>query len=148
MCGIFIMLFLLYIYISPFIAPDVHFANKSNGRVTRQWSTCARKDKHVVCYKINNIITDNRRENYIVVISAIEGVIGLQSKVFLLSQISEIWMCISRINKPIPGMFVLIWMHFSWWFQIWSWNFKIFIFLKVLGYFGPVVWSCLPRNDS
>ena len=23
-------------------------------------------------------------------------------------------------------MFVLIWMHFSWWFQIWSWNFKIF----------------------
>ena len=24
----------------------------------------------------------------------------------------------SWINKPIPGMFVLIWMHFSWWFHI------------------------------
>ena len=25
---------------------------------------------------------------------------------------------ISRINEPIPGIFVLIWMHFPWWFQI------------------------------
>ena len=36
---------------------------------------------------------------------------------------------ISRINEPIPGMFVLIWIHFSLWFQIWSWNAIISTFL-------------------
>ena len=29
----------------------------------------------------------------------------------------------SHISKPVPGMFVLIWMHSSWWFQIQSPNF-------------------------
>ena len=38
-------------------------------------------------------------------------------KLCLLSHISEVWTAISRINEPIPGMFVLIWMHFTLWFQ-------------------------------
>ena len=29
---------------------------------------------------------------------------------------------ILRITKPIPGMFALIWMYFSWWVQIWKGN--------------------------
>ena len=33
-------------------------------------------------------------------------------------------------NDPVPGMFVLIWMHFPWWFQIWSWNSKMLTFWK------------------
>ena len=37
-------------------------------------------------------------------------------------------MCISQINEPIPGMFVLCWMHLSWWFQIWPWNSTILTF--------------------
>ena len=44
------------------------------------------------------------------------------TKLCLLSHISNILTTISRIIEPIPGMFVLIWMHFSWWFQIWSRN--------------------------
>ena len=40
-----------------------------------------------------------------------------------ISEISEILTAISRITEPIPGMFVLNWMHFSLWFQIWSWTF-------------------------
>ena len=48
----------------------------------------------------------------------------------------------SRINEPIPGMFVLIWMHFSLWFQIWSWNSKMF--LPNLIHFWPVVCTRLP----
>ena len=46
----------------------------------------------------------------------------LLSKKCFLSQISEILMSISRIIEQIPGMFVLCWMHFSWWFQIWPWS--------------------------
>ena len=42
----------------------------------------------------------------------------LSKIVFILSQISEIVTAISRINEPILGMFVLIWMYFSNWFQI------------------------------
>ena len=38
---------------------------------------------------------------------------------------------ISQITKQILGMFVLIWMHFSWWFQICSWNFKMLTFLQI-----------------
>ena len=41
---------------------------------------------------------------------------------------SEILTAISRTNEPIPGMFVLIWMHFTLWFQIWSWNSKMLTF--------------------
>ena len=56
-------------------------------------------------------------------------------KVIFLSQISDILMCISRINEPIPGMFALIWMHFSWWFQIWLWNSTILKFINILWHF-------------
>ena len=50
------------------------------------------------------------------------------AKLRLLSQNSNISQVISGITKPKLGMFVLIWMHFSWWFQIWSWNSTILIF--------------------
>ena len=30
-------------------------------------------------------------------------------------------------------MFVLIWMHFPWWFQIWSWNSKMLSFFWING---------------
>ena len=36
--------------------------------------------------------------------------------------LSDILTANSRFTEPIPGMLVLIWMHFSLWFQIWSWN--------------------------
>lgn len=37
---------------------------------------------------------------------------------FLLSQNSEIPKSISWLTKLMLGMFVLLWMHFSWWFHI------------------------------
>ena len=40
-------------------------------------------------------------------------------------------MSISRINESIPGMFVLVLVHFTWWFQIWSWNSKMLIFFLI-----------------
>ena len=49
-------------------------------------------------------------------------------------------MVISGISKPKPGMFVLNLMHFSWWFQIWSWN------SKILRNLYRVVCSRLPRG--
>ena len=36
-------------------------------------------------------------------------------------------------------MFVLIWMHFLWWSQIWSWNSKMVSFLNILWNFSAVV---------
>ena len=48
--------------------------------------------------------------------------------VFALWHFSDIVMAISRFTEPIPGMFVLIWMYFSWWFQIWSWNSQMLTF--------------------
>ena len=58
----------------------------------------------------------------------------------LLSHISAMLKAISQINEPILGMFVLIWMHFSMWFQIWSWNSTIqTFFLQILLPFWPVV---------
>ena len=51
------------------------------------------------------------------------------AKFFLLSHISGILTSISRINEPIPGMFVLNWNHFSRWFQILSWISKMLIFV-------------------
>ena len=51
----------------------------------------------------------------------------------LLSHISDILTAISWISEPITGMFVLISIYFSWWLQIWPWNFTIFdIFLQNL----------------
>ena len=35
------------------------------------------------------------------------------------------------INQPKLGMFVLIWMHLSWWFQIQFWNSRILTFLDI-----------------
>ena len=50
--------------------------------------------------------------------------------------ISKILMAISQINEPIPGMFVLIWMYFSWGFQIRSSNSTILTFFtKCVKYF-------------
>ena len=65
----------------------------------------------------------------------------------LLSQISVILICISQINEPIPGMFVLIWMHFPRWFQILSRDFKCWHFLTILWHFWTVVCSRLPRAN-
>ena len=36
------------------------------------------------------------------------------AKLCLVSHISDILMSISQINEPIPGMFVLMSMYFSW----------------------------------
>ena len=65
-------------------------------------------------------------------------------KQFLFPKISLRFKAISRITKPTPGMFVLIWMHFSWWFQIWRWNLIILTFLTFLWDFVFVVCSPLP----
>ena len=48
--------------------------------------------------------------------------------------------------KPIPGMFVLIWMHFSWWFQIWAWNSKTLTFLTNVWHFGLSSAHVLPHG--
>ena len=53
---------------------------------------------------------------------------------------------ISRINEPIPGMFVLFWMHLPWWFQIWSWNSKMLPFFNLKKNVWPVVCTRLPRQ--
>ena len=61
---------------------------------------------------------------------------------------------ISQINEPIPGMFVLCWMHFSRWFQIWPWNSRMLtIFTKLVTFMtcrlhSPVAWkvSMVPYN--
>ena len=53
-------------------------------------------------------------------------------KYFFLSIFFKILTFISRINESIPGMFVLIWMHFPWWFQICSWNYKMLTFFKII----------------
>ena len=42
---------------------------------------------------------------------------------------------LSQISKQIPDMFVLIWMHFSWWFQIYSLNSRILNFLNIFWHF-------------
>ena len=64
-----------------------------------------------------------------------------------ISEISEILTAISRITEPIPGMFVLNWMHFSLWFQIWSWTFTIStFFLQIWLVVLPVVCTRLPRG--
>ena len=56
------------------------------------------------------------------------------------------------ISKPILGMFVLIWMQFSHWLQIYSWNSTILTFFQILYNFGmcrlhaptgPAVWKTL-----
>ena len=71
------------------------------------------------------------------------------AKMRLFSQISKILRSISQITEPIPGMFVVIWMHFPWWFQIWSWNSKIFVifeyFVKFLAcrLHSPAAWNAL-----
>ena len=74
----------------------------------------------------------------------------LLSKVCLVSHISEISTAISRINEPIPDMFVLIWMHFSLWFQIlWSWNstiltfFTNFVNILTCRLHSPAAWKTL-----
>ena len=53
----------------------------------------------------------------------------------------------SRINEPIPGMFVLSWMHFSWWFQIWKSTMLTF-FTKYVTFMtcrlhSPAAWKAL-----
>ena len=64
----------------------------------------------------------------------------------LFSQNSNISQFISGITKPIPGMLVLNWMHFSWWIQIWSWNSTILYLLRNWIHFWPVVCTRLPRG--
>ena len=36
----------------------------------------------------------------------------------------------SRTTGPILGLFVLIWMHFSYWIQIWQYRFDILKFFE------------------
>ena len=67
------------------------------------------------------------------------------AQICLLSHICDFLTSMSRINKPIPGMFVLIWMHFSLWLQIWSWQSGTLAFLTNLLSFGRVVCSCPPH---
>ena len=61
----------------------------------------------------------------------------------LLSCVSEMVTSLSQINEPIPGMFVLIWMHFSLWFQIWSWNSTILNFFTNIVTFSTCRLSAL-----
>ena len=42
----------------------------------------------------------------------------------------KIMLAISRTTGPILGLFVLIWMHFSCWIQIWQWKCEILKFCK------------------
>ena len=61
-------------------------------------------------------------------------------------------MAISQINETIPGMFVLIRMHFSLWFQIWSWNSTISTFFTNFVKFltcclhSPAAWKTLTHS--
>ena len=50
----------------------------------------------------------------------------------------------SGISRPILGMFILISMHFLWWFWILPPNYRILTFLNILPNFWPVVCSRLP----
>ena len=80
------------------------------------------------------------------------GALVLLSKIVLFSQNSNISQVISGITKPILGMLVLIWMHFSWWFQIWSLNSTILTFVTKLFTFltyrlhSPAAWKALSRQ--
>ena len=56
-------------------------------------------------------------------------------KSMFVSQFSEIITSISRFIEPIQGMLVLIWMHFSCSFQIWSWNSTILTFFTTFFWF-------------
>ena len=82
-----------------------------------------------------------------VVCSRLLHALVLLSKVMLLSQISEMLTSISWTNEPIPGMFVLCWMHISWWFQIWSWIAKILTIFEHFLKFVPVVCSRLLHGN-
>ena len=65
------------------------------------------------------------------------------------SQNSNISQVISGITKPIPGMFVLIWMPFSWWIQLLSRDStmlkKLQLFLNFLTcrLHSPATWKAL-----
>ena len=50
---------------------------------------------------------------------------------------------ISQISKPLPGMFVLIWMYFSWWVQIKSLNFRVLKFVKQFWHLERVKPKCI-----
>ena len=82
------------------------------------------------------------------------GIGFTERKSVLLAIISVILTCISWINEPIPGMFVLTWIHFWWWFQILSQDFTILKFMTILWHFWQdcrlltpaackIVFSCL-----
>ena len=56
--------------------------------------------------------------------------------------------CISRINEPMPRIFVLIWMYFSWWFQLLSRDSTMLTFLTIFWHFWAVVCSRLPGKTN
>ena len=77
--------------------------------------------------------------------------VALRRKSYLLSKISEILTSISWINEPIPGMFVLFRMHFSWWFQIWLWNLQnidIFVNYCTFRLLTPALWWVLIKMNK
>ena len=63
------------------------------------------------------------------------GIGFTKRKSVFLSQFLVILTCILRINEPIPGMFVLIWMHFSYWFQMSSLKSRMLTFVNIFGHF-------------
>ena len=77
------------------------------------------------------------------------GHLFTEQKLFLLYHISKMLMSISRINGPIPGMFVLCLMHFSWWIQIWPWHstmltfFTEFVKFMICRLHSPAAWKLL-----
>ena len=54
-------------------------------------------------------------------------------------------------TSPIPGMFVVIWMHFTWWFQIKSTNPRIcyrhFCEIWLCHLLTPALWKVLRHNN-
>ena len=69
----------------------------------------------------------------------------LTTKVENLQNFLKIPLGISRIAEPILGLFVLIWMHFSYWMQYDGENLNFEIFLKKVWKFWPVVCSRHPH---
>ena len=67
------------------------------------------------------------------------------AKLCLFYQNSNISQVISGITKPILGMLVLIWMHFSRWFRIWYWNSTILTFCRL---HLPAAWLGLNMHFS
>ena len=56
---------------------------------------------------------------------------------------------VSRTSEPILGLFVLIWMYFLCWIQIWQWKFEFWEFLQKIDIFDLLfeLQICLERDN-